>query len=785
MPDPASPATEAQHPQIDGIRILPGTTNVLIVAPHGAFQTLKSGKRKYRNDEKTGIIAEAIHKHKDAGWFTVINDDFIKPDEDENEEPDFRAKRLDLYKIEQAELVPGYLEAIKGAVDANKGKTLVVWIHGMGDGSATTETGKHIKAKKSKKKDGDLHALIGYGQGKHPRIGELKASKKAKPEDSKDRHTADTATIERFRKELTARGIHTLIARDDASNYRGRDPERLNQWFLNQDYKPEQVESFQIEIREKDFRENEAQCVETAKKLVEALRTIAPPVFSEALVPDGIDNVKDDELAEQAYQHLQQLFVKHITGFMVEAGGYIIDTFYGGDAYLALAKNKSLDKPASLKQLIKKLKAEQDGKSGNTPSVSWFYKSVSLAAHERICADLGLSTFTILGHSHKLLLLNYPKMKGIKGDKYKETIEFAFRKKDDVAKDAFEKDGTASKLSVRQFAGLIQQKQGKKKKPRISAGKVPADPALEQEEMAVLKRLNGELNWYIAQYEKKLSQYQAERERVAQVIKRKPEDKRKPRKVGFRDWTDPACNVNIQTGCANDCRYCYAKTLAYKREQKELGSWADQEIRPQDVDKHRHLYHGLVGFPSTHDIRPENLGDYLHVLGKLLRAGNEVLIVSKPRPECIRRICEASSFFKDKILFRFTIGAMDNALLEFWEPNAPTYEERKDALKFAYDQSFRTSVSIEPMLDAGNVVAMVNDLAPLVSEDIWIGKMNHTNEFGKGADEELREHLAQVEAGQTDERLTALHKAFEGRDNVKWKTGSRPEDIVKEAPPAP
>ena len=44
----------------------------------------------------------------------------------------------------------------------------------------------------------------------------------------------------------------------------------------------------------------------------------------------------------------------HITAFMLDAGKYIINTFYGGDARLALAKNKSKDKPPSLKLLIEK-----------------------------------------------------------------------------------------------------------------------------------------------------------------------------------------------------------------------------------------------------------------------------------------------------------------------------------------------------------------------------------------------------------------------------------------------
>jgi hypothetical protein len=43
-------------------------------------------------------------------------------------------------------------------------------------------------------------------------------------------------------------------------------------------------------------------------------------------------------------------------------------------------------------------------------------------------------------------------------------------------------------------------------------------------------------------------------------------------------------------------------------------------------------------FPSSHDILPEILDNYLIVLKKLLKAGNSVLIVSKPWPFCIEKI---------------------------------------------------------------------------------------------------------------------------------------------------
>ena len=238
----------------------------------------------------------------------------------------------------------------------------------------------------------------------------------------------------------------------------------------------------------------------------------------------------------------------------------------------------------------------------------------------------------------------------------------------------------------------------------------------------------------------------------------------------FRDWTLPGNNVNFCTGCKNDCRYCYANLKAQQYQRVEPGEWSKLEVRRHDVEKSRKLLNGLVGFPSTHDIFPENLDNYLLVLGKLLRAGNEVLIVSKPNLECIKAICNASTFFKDKILFRFTVGANDDDILSFWEPNAPNYKERKASLRYAFENGFRTSVSMEPMLDTPQIKKTIADLKPFVTEDIWLGTMNHLGKIKAGANEQLADEIAIIEAGQTPEILSAIYEIFKDDPLIKWKT---------------
>jgi hypothetical protein len=128
-------------------------------------------------------------------------------------------------------------------------------------------------------------------------------------------------------------------------------------------------------------------------------------------------------------------------------------------------------------------------------------------------------------------------------------------------------------------------------------------------------------------------------------------------------------------------------------------------------------------FPTTHDITPST---YLHcaiTLTKLLRAGNEVLITTKPHATLIKMLCVRLQAYKEQVQFRFTITSMSDSLLIYWEENAPNYQNRKDALIHAFKEGFKTSVSIEPYLDA-NPNHLIKELAPYCTESIWLGIMN-------------------------------------------------------------
>jgi DNA repair photolyase len=195
--------------------------------------------------------------------------------------------------------------------------------------------------------------------------------------------------------------------------------------------------------------------------------------------------------------------------------------------------------------------------------------------------------------------------------------------------------------------------------------------------------------------------------------------------------------------------------------------WATMHVRTSDVNKLRRLETGTVMFPSAHDITPEVLGPCLTVLRRLLAAGNQVLVVSKPHLECIEAICRDMRLFRDQILFRFTIGARSESILAYWEPGAPSYEERLASLRMAHKLGYRTSVSCEPLLDAGDAVGLFRDLKTFVSDSIWIGKMNRI--AAQVVKSTNRKEIARIERGQDIESVRSIYAALKNEPLAKWK----------------
>lgn len=143
--------------------------------------------------------------------------------------------------------------------------------------------------------------------------------------------------------------------------------------------------------------------------------------------------------------------------------------------------------------------------------------------------------------------------------------------------------------------------------------------------------------------------------------------------------------------------------------------------------------------------------------------------------ECIAEICEKFADHTDKILFRFTIGTLDEDLAKLWEPGAPSIKERIDCLKYAFEHGFSTSVSMEPFL--GDIIDASDaffTFAPYVTDKIWIGKMNKINNRVRKSASYIEDACKEVEKNQRDEKIMMLVAMLHDHEKVEWK------DSIKE-----
>ena len=240
-------------------------------------------------------------------------------------------------------------------------------------------------------------------------------------------------------------------------------------------------------------------------------------------------------------------------------------------------------------------------------------------------------------------------------------------------------------------------------------------------------------------------------------------------RTGTKEWSDHSKNICF--GCKHNCIYCYQKANMKRWKRiKTDEEWSQWKLNMGKLKEKPKKLDGRIMFPTTHDIFPEILEQTVDYLKRWLVVGNEILIVSKPHLECVKRLCSELEPYKDKITFRFTIGSEHQYTLDFWEKNAPQLTERMDSLKHAFNSGFQTSVSSEPFLDSCSegIVDMVD---PYITDTIWIGKMNRITERVPKeiwSDPE-NEFMIELKSTLEDDFVKHMYEILKDNQKVRWK----------------
>lgn len=360
--------------------IISGSGNVLLVAPHGVLG----------DDDNTGTLARKLAEQLNC--HAIINEVYRKPDKDSGEPHDIDKKIVNLNDLRQYRKTPlekQFLGPINDAVNATQKKyktTYIFHIHGIDDGKIENNVVS-------------TQVVLGIG------LASTKPGKDSLSIPKKIATELETA--------ISKSGITASIT--NHPDYTAIAPHNLNQLFQKQVPK---INSVQVEFKKSGIRDTDDNIAVAAELIAQAIRKL-PNVKVSQPVPAKVEEKRDDALAQKAFDTLKDIFIQHYENArnkaMLDAGRYIIKTFYDDDYQLAKDKNQAAKKK-SLNRLIKMLQEN----ASDAPNKTWVYDAVALAVDEHQLESF--QTYGKISVSHKLRLLTVKDIE-IKKKLIKETVK--------------------------------------------------------------------------------------------------------------------------------------------------------------------------------------------------------------------------------------------------------------------------------------------------------------------------------------------------------------------------
>jgi DNA repair photolyase len=194
-----------------------------------------------------------------------------------------------------------------------------------------------------------------------------------------------------------------------------------------------------------------------------------------------------------------------------------------------------------------------------------------------------------------------------------------------------------------------------------------------------------------------------------------------------KEYSDLA--ANLYTGCSHGCRYCYCPAIL----RKKIGEWSAQPTPRKDIlrllEKDAQKMKG-----DSREILLSFMSDPYHSDEAATLTRETLLILEKYELRIqvltkggLRSIRDFDILARNRWKYGATIIFSDDELRKEWEPHAAPVEERMEAVREAHHRGIETWVSIEPVVDPSQALAVMGKLKGCV--DLWkVGKLNHNKE---------------------------------------------------------
>ncbi len=205
--------------------------------------------------------------------------------------------------------------------------------------------------------------------------------------------------------------------------------------------------------------------------------------------------------------------------------------------------------------------------------------------------------------------------------------------------------------------------------------------------------------------------------------------------------------INIYTGCPHECYYCFAPNVLHKKKEqfhacveprKNIVEEVRKQIERENITgKLIHLCFTCDPYPKGCDSTPTR-----EIIKLLKNSGNHVQILTKNGTDAARDF----DLLDENDWFGVTYAGYSDEDFErapSGEKGAGTPHERLMALFEAHEKRISTWVSAEPVLDADEVLFLI-EFADYI--DLWkIGKLNyHPSNLDWGAFGRRAETLLKV-----------------------------------------